>query len=74
MEKRKEKRDEGGEGGDSGGTDRYRVPHLLILLVDQGWDDFDLGIPPSCPAAQPLLQNIHLPKQNRTDSGTSKSK
>ena len=26
----------------------YRVSHLL---VDLGWIDFDLGFPPSCPAA-----------------------
>ena len=30
----------------------YRVSHLL---VDLGWVDFDLGVPLSCPAAQPLL-------------------
>ena len=26
----------------------YRVSHLL---VDLGWVDFDLGVPPTCPAA-----------------------
>ena len=34
----------------------YRVSHLL---VDLGWDDFDLGVPPSCQAAQPPLPNYH---------------
>ena len=45
----------------------YRVPHLLL---DLGWVDFDLGVPPSCPAAQPLLPNSHQPRQSRADSGT----
>ena len=34
----------------------YMVSHLL---VDLDWVDLDLGIPPSCPAAQPLLSNSH---------------
>ena len=47
----------------------YRVPHLL---VDLGWVDFDLGVPPSCPLAQPLLPNSNQPRQNWADSGTLK--
>ena len=45
----------------------YRVFHLLVHL---GGVDFDLGVPSSCPAAQPLLPNSHQPKQSRADSGT----
>ena len=37
-----------------------RVSHLL---VDLGWVDFDLGVPPSWPAAQPLLPNSHQARQ-----------
>ena len=40
-------------------TQVYRVSHLL---VDLGWVDFDLGVPPSCSAAQPLLKNFHQPR------------
>ena len=49
----------------------YRVSHLLIDLV---WVDFDLGAPPSCPSAQPLLPNSHQPRHNLADSGTLKIK
>ena len=49
----------------------YRVIHLL---VDLGWVDFDLGVPPYCPAAQLLLPNSHQPKQNWSDGGTTKIK
>ena len=34
----------------------------------------DLGVPPSCPAAQPLLANSHQPEQNWADGGTTKIK
>ena len=47
----------------------YRVSHLL---VDLGWVYFDLGVPPSCPAAEPLLPNSHQPRQNWADGGTLK--
>ena len=40
-------------------TQVYRVSHLL---VDLGWVDFDLGVPPSCSAAQPLLKNFRQPR------------
>ena len=43
----------------------YRVSHLLVHL---SWVDFDLGVPQSCPLAQPLLQNSHQPRRNLTDS------
>ena len=41
--------------------------------MDLGWVDFDLGVPPSCPPAQPLLPNFHGPKQNWADSETQNS-
>ena len=47
----------------------YGVSHLL---VDLGWVDFDSGVPPSCPAAEPLLPNSHQPRQNWADGGTLK--
>ena len=47
----------------------YRVSHVL---VDQGWVDFDLGVPPFCPAPQTHLPNSHQPRQNWADSGTLK--
>ena len=40
---------------------------------DLGWVDFDFCVPPSCPAAQPLLPNSHQPKQSQADSGTLKT-
>ena len=46
-------------------------------LVDLGWVDFDLGVPPSCPAAQPLLPSFLQSKQNWAERQTvehSKSK
>ena len=49
--------------------DQCRVSQLFVGL---GWVDFDLGVPPSCPAAQPLLPNSHQPNQNRADGGTLK--
>ena len=33
--------------------------------------DFDLGVPPSCPVAQPFLPYSHQPKQNWADGGTT---
>ena len=44
-----------------------RVSHLL---VDLGCVDFDLVVPSSCPAAQPILPHFHIPRQNWADSGT----
>ena len=55
----------------SGNSIMYRVIHLL---VDLGWVDFDLGVPPCCPAAQSILPNSHPPMQNWADSGTLKIK
>ena len=43
----------------------YRVIHLV---VDLGWVDFDLAVPPSCPSTQPFLPNSYQPRQNWTDS------
>ena len=48
---------------------KYRLSHLLI---EMGSVDFDLGVRPSCLAAQPLLPNSHQPKQNQADCGTIK--
>ena len=42
------------------------------LLADLGWVDFDSGVSPSCPAAQPTLQNFHQSRQNKADSGAIK--
>ena len=46
---------------------RYRVSHLVIAL---GLVDFDLSVPPFCPAANTLLPNSHQPRQSWADSGT----
>ena len=42
-------------------TDTYRVSHLLIHL---SFVYFDLIVPPSCQAAQPLMPNFNQPKQS----------
>ena len=47
----------------------YSVSHMV---VDLGWVDIDLGVPPSCPASQPLLPNSQEPKQTLADSGSLK--
>ena len=47
----------------------YRASHLLM---DLGRVNFYLGVPPSCPATQPLLPNYHHPRKNWADSGTLK--
>ena len=39
----------------------YRVAHLV---ANMGSVDLYLGVPPSCPNAQPLLPNSHQPRQN----------
>ena len=39
----------------------YRVAYVVANL---GSVDLDLGVPPSCPTAQPLLPNSHQPRQN----------
>ena len=49
----------------------YRVN---LVVVDLGWVDFDLDVPPFCLAAQPILPNSHLPKQNWAENGTLKIK
>ena len=39
------------------------------LMANLGWWlTLIWDVPPSCPAAQPLLPNSHQPKQNRADS------
>ena len=35
------------------------------MVWQLGWVDFDLGVPPSCPAGQPLLPNSHQPNQSQ---------
>ena len=42
----------------------YKVSHLL---VDLGWVEFDLGVPSSWTAAQPLLPNSARPRKNLAD-------
>ena len=34
------------------------------MVAHLGWADFGLGVPSSCPAAQPVMPNSLLPKQN----------
>ena len=47
---------------------KYRVG-LVVVVVDLGWVEFDLDVPPFCLAAQPIQPHSHLPKQNFTDGG-----
>ena len=47
-------------------TQLYRVG---LVVVDLGWVEIDLNVPPCCPAAQPIQPNSHLPKHNRAGSG-----
>ena len=42
------------------------------MVVDMGWVNFDLDVPPACPVAHTILPNSRLPKQNRADSGMTK--
>ena len=41
-----------------------RVSHPLVHL---GWIDFDVGVHPSCPAAQPLQPNSYQPRHSWVD-------
>ena len=41
--------------------------------MDLGWVNLAIGVPPSWPAALPLLPNSHQLKQNGADSGTLKT-
>ena len=43
---------------------------VFRLLLDLGWVDLDFPVPPCCLAAQPILPNLHQPKQNWAGSGT----
>ena len=43
------------------------------MVMDLGWVDFDLGVPSSCPSAQPLLPNSHQTRQKWAGSGTNSS-
>ena len=38
-------------------------------MVDLGWVDFDLDVPSSCLALEPILPTFQLPKQNGAGSG-----
>ena len=40
------------------------------LVMDLGLVDFDLNVPPFCPAAWPLLPNSHQLRHSWADSGT----
>ena len=40
------------------------------MVVNLGWADMDLDVPPSCLVTQPSLPNYHLPGQSWADSGT----
>ena len=41
-----------------------------MVVVDQGCVDLD--VPPTCTAAQPILPDFYLNKQNQADNGKSK--
>ena len=45
---------------------------VFYLLVDLCWVDFDLGAPPSCPAAQLHLPYFHQHRQKWAVSGALK--
>ena len=49
-----------------------QVHRVIHLPYDLGWVDFDLGVPPSCLAAHPLLPNSNQPRRNWADSGIPK--
>ena len=49
--------------------DTYRV---TLVVADHAWLDFDLDVPSSCLATQPVLPISQLPLQNFADNGTSK--
>ena len=34
---------------------------VRLVVCHMGWDNFDLGGPPYCPATQPILPLFHLP-------------
>ena len=39
-----------------------QVHRVTLMVAHLGWVAFGLDVPPSCPAAQPVLPNSHLPK------------
>ena len=47
----------------------YRV-NLVVVQLGLILVVFDLHVPPSRPAAQPILSNSQLPKQNQVENGT----
>ena len=47
----------------------YRVG---LVIVDLGWVDMDLNVPPCCPAAKPIQPNFRLPKHNWVGSGMTR--
>ena len=49
----------------------YRVGHLVVLWVGLTLICY---VPPSCPAAQPVLPISHQPKQNQAEGGTAEIK
>ena len=46
-----------------------RAYRLGLVVMDLGWVDFELYVPPCCPAAQPIQPNSHLAKHNWAGSG-----
>ena len=48
-------------------VDLYRVRHVV---VDLGWDDFDIYFPLYCLAQQSILLDFQQPKQMLEGSGT----
>ena len=57
-------------------TQRYRETHLLPNIGPMSLVELTLiwDIPPSCPAAQPVLPISHQPRQNQAEGGTAKIK
>ena len=48
-----------------------RVYRINLVVVDLALFEFDLYVPPSRPAAQTIPPNLHLPKENRANNGSS---
>ena len=60
----------------------HEIPYIIRRITHNlkgvssahrpGWIDFDSGVPPSCPTAQPLLKNSSQTRQNFSYSGALK--
>ena len=54
-------------------TDTSQNYRASQVVVDLGWVDFDLRVPPSGPAAQQHLPNTHQPGKSLADRGKIKN-